>query len=97
MTQIPLNKYEHKRFYEHTHDTTRIEFHIWEKLEKNQNMQREHKILYRWRATSIEIPSIAFLKPNQIIKWFLDSKNVFPYLEIEQNKKELIVMKWLTI
>ena len=54
-------------------------------------------MLHHWGATSIEIPSIAFLKPNKILKWFLDSKNVYRYSKIEQNKKELIIMKWLAV
>ena len=46
---------------------------------KNQNMHRGMKMLYHRGATSIEIPSIAFLKPNEILEWFQDSKNVYPY------------------
>ena len=41
---------------------------------KSQNMKKKKKkkiILYQWRGASIEIPSIAFLKPNLIMKWFL--------------------------
>ena len=63
------------------------------KVIENEYMQNGQKMLYHWGATSIEIPSIVFLKPNEILKWFLNSKNVCPYLELEQNKKEFIVVK----
>ena len=54
-------------------------------------------MLYHWGEKSIEIPSIAILKENEILKWFLDFKNVCPYLEIEQKKKEFIIVKRVTV
>ena len=63
------------------------------KVRKNPNMQKRHKMLYHGGATSIEIQSIAFLKLNNIMKRFLDQKNVSPYLEIKQNKKEFFIIK----
>ena len=67
------------------------------KAMKIQDMDRETKMLYHWGATSIEIPSIGFLKPNKTLKWLLDSEYDCHYLEIEINKKEFIDVKWLTI
>ena len=55
-------------------------------------MRRGQKMLCHYGATSIEIPSIAFMKQNEILKWFLDLGNVCPYLEKEQNKKEFFIM-----
>ena len=56
---------------------------------KNQYMERGQKMLYYWGATSIGIPSIACLKRNEILKWFLDLENVCPYLAIEQKNLSL--------
>ena len=56
-------------------------------------MQIGHKLLYHLGATSIKIPYIAFLKLNEILKWFLVSENVCPKFEMEQNKKEFIIVK----
>ena len=56
-------------------------------------MQKKQKMLYHLGATSIEISSIAFLKPNEILKWFLVLKIVCTYLAIERNKKEFIIVK----
>ena len=54
-------------------------------------------MLYHRGATSIGIPSIAFMKRNKILKWFLDTEIVCCYLDLEQIKKEFIVVKQLTI
>ena len=52
------------------------------KARKNQNIQMGQKMWYHGGETSIQIPWIAFYKPNKILKWVLVSGNVYPYLEI---------------